>query len=119
MAMSQIDEVAAAHFHVASGVDPVRDREKQAARPLVGGSAGARAAAAAAATARLAGKIRQRGGACAAGEGEARDQDASLRRLARRTRLSRITLGESRQNLELLGAALTPILVDGHVCDRF
>ena len=45
----QIDEIAAAHLHVAGGVHPVRDREQQASWLVRGGAAGAASASAAAA----------------------------------------------------------------------
>src|SRR5947199_6121076 len=84
-------------------------------RALVGpGSAGAACAAAAAATAARLGREVGRQG-LAARDSEARDQHARLRRLARRAGLRAVALGEPRQELELLGAALAPILVDGHL----
>src|SRR5690348_11738379 len=115
--MRELDEVAAAHLDVARGVDPVRDREEQLSRAaLVRRSARARAAAGAAAAARgLARKVRHGRLAAPAAEGEARDEHAGLRRLARRADLRGVALGEPGQHLELLGAALAPILVDGHL----
>ena len=37
--VGQLDEVAAAHLHVAGGVDPVRDREEQPGRLVRAGAA--------------------------------------------------------------------------------
>ena len=39
--VSQLDEVATAHLHVAGGVDPVRDRVQQASALVRAGAAGA------------------------------------------------------------------------------
>src|SRR5262245_14372602 len=83
------------------------------------GAAGpARAAAAAAATAGLAHEVRGRRLA-AARDREARDEHARLRRLARRADLRGVALREAREHLELPGAALAPILVDGHFSEGF
>src|SRR5467141_2205451 len=91
---------------------------KSNAKSLVrSGAAGAARAAAASAAARL---TREVGGGrrfAAAGDGKARDEDARLCRLARRAHLRGVALGKTRQELELPGAALAPILVDGHFGD--
>src|SRR5712692_2271026 len=89
-------------------------------RSLVGsGAERATRAAAAATAARLAREIGDRRCLAAAGKGEARDQHPRPCRLACRTHLGRVTLGETCEDLELLGAALAPILVDGHLSERF
>ena len=122
MPAGEIDEVAATHLHVASGVDPVRDREEQpsgSALVRAGAARAARAAAASAAAARLAREVGEGRRLAAAGKSEARDKDPRLVRLARGAHLRGVALGESGQDLELLGAALASILVDGHFSERF
>jgi hypothetical protein len=49
MLAGKLDEVAAAHLHVAGAVYPVRDREEQLRRSVRAGAAGAAGAATAAA----------------------------------------------------------------------
>src|SRR5438105_8268123 len=91
-------------------------------RELVGpGAAGAAPAAAApAATTRLRREVGEGGrSVAAAGESEARDQHARLRRLASRANLGAVALGEPGQDFELPSAALAPILVDGHLYAGF
>src|SRR5229473_2440580 len=79
----QIDQVASAHLHVAGGVDPVRDREKQTTWSVGPGAAGAARASAAAAAAWLAPEIEGGGGRLAAARHrEARHEHPGPRRLA-------------------------------------
>src|SRR6202158_1349156 len=98
----KLDEVAAAHLHVARGVDPVRDREQQARASVRRGTAGAAAASAAAAAARAfrSPEVHRLEG-LAAGGGEARDEHPRLRRFAGRASLGAVPLGEPGQKLEL------------------
>src|SRR3984893_466635 len=115
MLPGQLDEVAAAHLHVAGGVDPVRDRVEHASSLVRAGAAGAARAPAAATGAFSAPEVeglRRLAGAC---EGEARDEHPCPGRLAGRANLSLVPLREPGQDVELLGAALAAILVDGHV----
>src|ERR1700674_1212592 len=108
---SKLNQVAAAHLHVAGGVYPVSDREQQLRRSVRAGAAGAATAAAATTAATLRPPESER---LAARVGEARDEHSRPRRLAGRARLGGVPLREPGQDLELLGAALAPILVDGH-----
>src|ERR1700730_13325772 len=115
MLPGQLDEVAAAHLHVAGGVDPVRDRVEHASSLVRAGAAGAARAPAAATGAFSAPEVeglRRLAGAC---EGEARDEHPCPGRFAGRANLSLVPLREPGQDVELPGAALAAILVDGHV----
>src|SRR6185312_10613901 len=81
------------------------------------GAAGAARPAAAAATAALAREVEGR--LAATGDGKARDEHPGLGRFAGRALLGGVPLGKPGQDLELLRAALAPILVDGHLSERF